>query len=142
MESAAREGESVRAFVSDNQQTAIVTQGAAIRLDWSRWVDEVLGGSVTNATYTVRRTQLDESGNPIGIAVEFEGTDRIVVNFDPEANEYYVQINSVISVTGAEDPDRAIYELEVTTPGSDIRYTSSMTVFALDDMLVVDPLGM
>ena len=132
----------MRAFVTDDQQTAIVTGGATIRLDWSRWVDEVLGGSADNVTYTVRRTQLDESGNPIGEAVEFVGTDRIVVNFDPEADEYYVQINGVISRSGAEDPDRAIYELEVSRAGSDTRYRSNMTVYAIDEGIIVDPLGM
>ena len=136
-------GEFARAFVSDDQQTAIVTDGASIRLDWLRWVSEVLGDSAGDVTYTVRRTQLDESGNPIGLAQEFNGTDRIGVQFDPLADEFYVEISDVSSSAGAEDPDRAIYELEAcqeNSDGSETCYTSSMTVYAIrmDD----NPLGM
>ena len=49
--------------VTDDQQTAIVTVGVNIRLDWSSWVTEVLGAeSALNATYTYYRTQLNEVG--------------------------------------------------------------------------------
>ena len=131
------------AFVTDDQQTSIVTDGSAIRLDWTRWVDEVLGESAVNATYTLRRTQLNESGSPIGGAVEFEGiVNRILINFDPEADAYYVVIANVISVVGAEDPDRAIYELEAcvaNADGSETCYRSDMTVFAIQEQF--DPLS-
>ena len=140
---AAGDEESVRAFVSNERQTAIVTDGANIRLDWLRWVNEVLGDSAGDVTYTVRRTQLDESGNPIGPAQEVDRTDRISVQFDPLADEFYVEISDVSSSAGAEDPDRAIYELEAcqkNSDGSETCYTSNMTVYAIrmDD----NPLGM
>ena len=136
-------GEFARAFVSNERQTAIVTDGASIRLDWLRWVNEVLDDSAGDVNYTVRRTQLDESGNPIGSAQEFDGTDRISVQLDPLANEFYVEISDVSSSAGAEDPDRAIYELEAcqkNSDGSETCYTSNMTVYAIrmDD----NPLGM
>ena len=142
MDAAARDGEYVVAFVSNDRQTAAVAGGAAIRLDWSRWVDEVLGESADNATYTLRRTKLNESGSPIGGAVEFEGiVDEITVNFDPEAEEYYVDITHVISAAGARDPDRDIYELEACVAnanGSETCYRPSITVFALN---IIEPLG-
>ena len=141
MDAAARDGENVVAFVSNDRQTAAVSGGAFIRLDWLRWVDEVLGESADNATYTVHRTQLDESGNPIGAPTEFEGTEAIEVIFDPEADEYYIMIHSVITVAGTEDPDRDIYELEACLPNADASetcYRSNITVFALD---IIEPLG-
>ena len=144
LESAARDGDTVVASVTDDQQTAIVTDGAAIRLDWSRWVNEMLGGLAMNATYTIRRTQLNESGYIIGAPTVVEGTDRIVVEFDSEDDEYYVVITDVISVAGAEDPDRAIYELEACVPnanGSETCYRSNMTVFAIQEPIIIDPLS-
>ena len=141
---AAGQGESVRAFVSDDRQTAVVTDGAAIRLDWYRWVNEVLGDSAVNATYTVRSTQLDESGNPIGSSQVLEPSEpgsRIRVNVNSSEDVYYVSINSVVAVDGAEDPDRAIYELEACLPqpdGTTQCYSSNMTLFALQ---FIPPLG-
>ena len=137
----------MRAFVTGDIQTAIVTDSARIRLDWSRWVSEVLGGSAGNATYTVSRTQLDESGNVVGTAQVLgpsEPLDRIVVKFNPETNEYYVEITSVIARAGAEDPDRAIYEVEACVPqpdGSEECFKSNMTVYALDVDIAPEPLG-
>ena len=137
----------MRAFVTGDIQTAIVTDSARIRLDWSRWVSEVLGGSAGNATYTVSRTQLDESGNVVGTAQVLgpsEPLDRIVVKFNPETNEYYVEITSVIARAGAEDPDRAIYEVEACVPqpdGSEECFKSNITVYAIDIDIVPLPLG-
>ena len=137
----------MRAFVTGDIQTAIVTDSARIRLDWSRWVSEVLGGSAGNATYTVSRTLLDESGNVVGTAQVLgpsEPLDRIVVKFNPETNEYYVEITSVIARAGAEDPDRAIYEVEACVPqpdGSEECFKSNITVYAIDIDIVPLPLG-
>ena len=143
---AADQGESVRASVSGDVQTAIVIVGARIRLDWLRWVTEVVGGSAVNATYTLRRTQIDDSGNPVGPA-EVLGpsgpSDRVVVKLNAEENEYYVEITRVVAVAGAEDPDRAIYDLEacVAQPDASVEcYRANMTVYAITP--VVDPLGM
>ena len=135
------------ALVSDERQTAVVLDMARIRLDWSRWVSEVLGGSAGNATYTVSRTQLDESGNAVGTAQVLEPSEppeRIVVKFNPERNEYYVEITSVIARAGAEDPDRDIYEVEACVPqpdGSEECLKSNITVFAIDIDTVPQPLG-
>ena len=55
--------------VTDDQQTAVVTVGVNIHLDWSSWVTEVFGAESTlNATYTYYRTQLNESGSVAGLA--------------------------------------------------------------------------
>ena len=37
--------------VTDDQQTAVVTVGVNICLDWLSWVNDVLCGSAGNATY-------------------------------------------------------------------------------------------
>ena len=137
LEVAVREGEFVRAFVSDDVQTAVVRDGANIRLDWLRWVTETLGSSAGNANYTLRRTELDEFGNPVGapeVVGPSEPGDRIAVKFDPGTNEYYVQISQTVARAGAEDPDRAVYELEACVPqpdGSRRCYRSNMTVYAI-----------
>ena len=134
--------ESVRVSVSGDVQTAIVTGGTTIGLDWLRWVTEVLGDRAGNATYTLRRIQLDVSGNPVGPAEVLgpsQSTDRIVVKINAEENEYFVGISRVVSIAGAEDPDRAIYDLEACVPqpdGSVECYRSNMTVYA-----IIDPLG-
>ena len=135
------------AYVTDERQTAVVNEASGIRLDWSRWVSEVLSGTAGNATYTVRRTQLDESGNTVGTAqvlAPSEPPERIVVKFNPERNEYYVEITSVIARAGAEDPDRAIYEVEACVPqpdGSEECFKSNITVYAIDIDIVPLPLG-
>ena len=136
---AARGGESVRAFVTDDNQTAIVREGATIVLDWSRWVMETLGDSAANASYTLIKTQRDELGDPIG-APEVLGPsqpgDRITLTFSSQTDEYYVEIFRVVTAAGAEDPDRAIYELEACVPepdGSEQCSTSSITVYAIDE---------
>ena len=134
---AARDGEQVRVFVTDEIQTAIVTEGSYILLDWLRWVTETLGGSAINATYTLYRTQLNESGEPIGPGeVVNASTDRIEIEFEFDENEFYVKITDVVARGSEdEDPDRAIYELEACVPqpdGSEQCYSSDITVFAID----------
>ena len=138
LEIAARDGELVRVFVTDDVQTAVVRDGAYIRLDWLRWVTETLGSSAGSANYTLRRTQLDEFGNPVG-APEVVGPsdpgNRVTVKVDPETNEYYVRFSRIIARAGAEDPDRAIYDLEgcYLQPDASRRCdSSSITVYAID----------
>ena len=135
LEVAAMHGERVRVFVTNEIQTAIVTSGSSILLDWFRWVTETLGDSAINATYTVRRTELDEDGNPEEEAEEVESSDRIEVEFESDEDEYYVKISHVIArEMDDEDPDRAIYELEACVPqpdGSEQCYRSNITVFAI-----------
>ena len=143
LEVAAVEEERVRVFVTDERQTAIVTNGAYILLDWFRWVTEILGDSAINATYTIRSTELDENGDPEEEAEEVESSDRIEVEFESDEDEYYVKISRVIArEMDDEDPDRAIYELEACIPqpdGSEQCYKSNITVYAIG--LVVGPLG-
>ena len=135
-----------RALVTDEQQTVILMNTSLIILDWSTWVTDTLGDSADDASYTIRRTQLDVLGNPIRFPEEVQPTDlnsRIVVQLNPANNEYYIQISEAfVSAMGAEDPDRAIYELEGCVPqsdGSEQCYKSNITVYALG--LVFGPLG-
>ena len=122
-------------FVTDEVQTAVATDGAYIVLDWFRWVTETLGDSAVNATYTLRRTVLSESGEAEEPPEEVESSDRIKFEFSSLENEYYMEISSVISrQTNGEDPDRAIYDLEACVPqpdGSMRCYTSNITVYAV-----------
>ena len=73
------------AFVTEDTQTVVATESSSIRLDWSKWITEELGGSAISATYTLHRTQLDEYRNPIGPTVQFNVT----------ANECYIQVTIV-----------------------------------------------
>ena len=131
--------ERVRVFVTDEVQTAIVADGAYILLDWYRWVSETLGDSAINATYTIRKTELDEDGDPEEEPEEVESSDRIEVEFESDEEEYYVKISRVISrEMDDEDPDRAIYDLEACVPqpdGSERCYRSNITVFAIGPVL-------
>ena len=127
----------MRVFVTNDIQTAVATEGAYILLDWLRWVTETLGDSAVNATFTLYRTQLNESGEPLGPAeVVNASTNRIEIEFEFDENEYYVKITDVVArETEEEDPDRAIYELEACIPqpdGSEQCYTSDITVYAID----------
>ena len=117
--------------VTDDQQTAVVTVGVNIRLDWSSWVSEMLGGSAVNASYVLYRTQLNESGNAIESA---EPSERIIVRINAEMNEFYVEVTGVI-VAGQNDSDSAIYELEACVPqpdGSEQCYRSNITVYVIE----------
>lgn len=133
------------ALVTDEMQTVILRNFSFVRLDWLRWVTETLGDSAGNATYTLRKTQLDEFGNPIGAPEMVEPTDtesRIEVTLSPRTNEYFVQIVQALATGGAEDPDRAIYELEACVPdpdGSETCYKSNITVYAV--VIERPPLG-
>jgi hypothetical protein len=142
---AAREEERVRVFVSDEIQTAVVTNGAYILLDWFRWVTETLGDAASNATFTITSTELDENGEADEEPEEVESNDRIEVEFESDENEYYVKISRVVARETVEyDPDRNIYELEacVDQPdGSERCYSSNITVFAIDTLPPVEALG-
>ena len=132
---AAVEEERVRVFVTNEIQTVIATNGAYLLLDWYRWVTETLGDSAINATYTIRKTELDENGNPEEEPEEVESSDRIEVEFESDEDEYYVKISRVIArEMDDEDPDRTIYDLEACVPqsdGSERCYRSNVTVFAI-----------
>ena len=83
------------ASVTEDTQTVIVTESSSIRLDWLKWVTEVLGGSAINATYTLYRKQLDEYRNPIGPFEQVNTSspqNRIIVFLNVEASEYYIQV--------------------------------------------------
>ena len=142
---AARQGDRVRVFVTDDIQTAIVTNGSYILLDWLRWVTETLGDSVVNATFTITSTELDEDGIPVEEPEEAESNDRIKVEFESDEEEYYVKISRVVARETAQyDPDRNIYDLEACVPqpdGSEICYNSNITVFAIDTLPPVEALG-
>ena len=126
--------------VTDDQQTAVVTVGVNIRLDWSSWVIEVLGAeSALNATFTYYRTQLNESGSIAGLAqVLTQSSERIAIETDEDESHFYVEIASVIG--GPEnESDRAVYDLEVCVVQEDTYcFTSNITVYAIDRP---DPIG-
>ena len=127
----------VRVFVTDEMQTVVATEEAYILLDWLRWVTERFGDSAENATFTLYRTQLNESGAPLGPEqVVNASTDRIEIEFEFDENEYYVKIEEVVArESEGEVPDRAIYELEACVPGSgkDSQcFRSGITVYAID----------
>ena len=125
--------------VTDDQQTAIVTVGVNICLDWSSWVTEVLPSSAFNATgqYTYYRTQLNESGSVIGPAeVLIQPLGRIAIRTDEELNIFYVEITCTAITPGPEnESDRSIYELEACLLEPDSRqqcYRSNITVYAIE----------
>ena len=137
LEVAAQPFSNVSAFVTDKEQTAVVGQSSRIRLDWYRWVRETLGNSSTLANYTVYQTYLDKAGNVVGprqIVSSGLLFSRITLKTDPATNEFYVDIQDVLVVQGAEDADRAIYELEACVPqmdGSAQCSSSDITVYAI-----------
>jgi hypothetical protein len=122
--------------VTDDQQTAVVTVGVNIRLDWSSWVTELLGDeSAPSATYQYMfyRTQLNEVGSVIGPAEELRSCQffycHIVVRASMESHEYYVEIIQAV-VT-----DRAVYELEacLTQPDNKKKCRdSNVTVYVIE----------
>ena len=83
--------------VTDDQQTAVVTVGVNIHLDWSGWVtdSEVLGtDSTLNTTsrYTYYRTQVNESGSVAGPAEVLQPSERVTIRSNEELNLFYVEI--------------------------------------------------
>ena len=82
------------AFITEDIQTVIVRESSAIRLDWLKWVTEVLGASAINATYTLRKAQLDEHRNPVEPleTIDLSSQGRIAVQFDVERNKYSIQV--------------------------------------------------
>ena len=101
--------------VTDDQQTAVVTVGVNIRLDWSSWITEVLGAeSALSATYTYYRTQLNEVGIVNGSTEVLQPSECITVRANEELNIFYAEITCAsITLTPA---NRAIYELEACIP--------------------------
>ena len=139
LDAAAQPLTEVIAFVTEERQTAVAAEAARIRLDWSQWVEDELGSSAGEANYTIYRTQLNETGGVEDPPQKFPQTpsdvgSRIVVRINPETNEFYVDVSSVIVVEGAEDPDHAIYELEACyyeDDGSRDCERSSITLYGI-----------
>ena len=127
--------QNVHVFVSDDQQTVVVTDGINIRLDWSRWVNETLAASATNATFTFHETKLNASGDTIGVARELKTTnltERIVVKVNKESSEFYVEITCVV-VSSQSSSDRAIYELSTCPQGRNEEcFESNITVYGIE----------
>ena len=123
--------------VTDDQQTAVVTAGVNIRLDWSNWVNEVLGGSINNASYTYYRTQLNESGIVSGTSVVLQQSEHFVIEANKESSLFYVEIICVTVLdTVNTSSDRAIFLLEACVPqsaeNSEQCYLSNITLFAIE----------
>jgi hypothetical protein len=122
--------------VTDDQQTAVVTVGVNIRLDWSSWVTEVLGAeSALNATFTYYRTQLNESGRDIGAGPTevLQPSERITVRTNEELNTFYVEV--ICATVTVAPTNRAVYALEACIPQfqrSEQCYRSNITVYAIE----------
>lgn len=124
--------------VTDDQQTAVVTVGVSVLLDWSSWVAEVLDTSAVNATYTYYRTQLNESGTATGPSNSevLQQSERVAIRANKELNIFFVEI--ICAVVAAEnESDRAIYELEACVPhdqpdGNERCYRSNITIYAIE----------
>ena len=82
------------AAVNGDTQTVVVTDSTSIRLDWLKWITEVLGASAVNASYTFRRAQLNEYRNPIGPLerIDLPSQNRIAAFLNVEAEELYIQV--------------------------------------------------
>ena len=125
--------------VTDDQQTAVVTVGVNIRLDWSSWVTEVLStDSVLNTTsqYTYYKTQLNESGSAAGPAEVLQPSERVAIRNNEELNLFYVEITCAV-VAPENESDSAIYELEAcmfepAVTGIQRCYRSNITVYAIE----------
>ena len=119
--------------VTDDQQTAVVTVGVNIRLDWSSWVTEVLGdASALNATFLYYRIKLNESGSAAGPAEVLQPSERVAIRNNEELNVFYVEI---ICAVVTPESDSAIYELEACVhepAGSQQCYRSNITVYAIE----------
>ena len=137
----------VQVNVTSDKQTIVATEGVNVRLDWSNWVSEILANasnSTGNATYTVYRTQINESGYAIGSVEEIRPSvlqERIFTLIDEETNESYVEITCVaLASLNSSQVDRAIYELEICIAQNDGNvdecFNSSITLYA-----IADPLG-
>ena len=121
--------------VTDDQQTAVVTVGVNICLDWSSWITDVLNtDSALNATYTYYKTPLSESGRVIRPALVLQPSEYIAIRADKEREIFYVAISRAV-ITPEDDTDSAIYELEACVPqpdGSQRCYRSNITVFVIE----------
>ena len=107
--------------------------GVNIRLDWSRWISEVLGDSAGNATYTIYRIQVNtESADAIGYTEELKQSEPPKRVINREMDEFCVEVTTL---AGAGDPDREIYELEACVPesnGSEQEcFSSNITIYAI-----------
>ena len=123
--------------VTDDQQTAVVTVGVDIRLDWSSWITQMLDAyaksALTTSQYAYYRTHLNESGSIIGPAEELRPCqlpcNHIVVRASMESYEFYVELSRAV-VT-----DRAVYELEacLTQPDNEKKCRdSNVTVYIIE----------
>ena len=138
LEKAAQPESEVRAFVTEDQQTAVAAHGSRIRLDWSQWIEDELGSAAGSANYTIYSTLLNETGGIDGPLEVLQPTppdsSRIIVRIDPEANEFYVEILSVNVAGAAEFPDNVMYELEACyfeDDGSRDCERTSITLYAI-----------
>ena len=121
--------------VTDDQQTAVVTVGVDIRLDWSSWVTEVLDvASALNATFLYYRIKLNESGSAAGPTKVLQPSERVAIRSNEELNLFYVEITCAV-LAPENESDSAIYELEACIPepaGSQQCYRSNITVYAIE----------
>jgi hypothetical protein len=115
--------------VTDDQQTAVVTVGVNIRLDWSSWVTELLAAeSALNTIFTYYRTLLNESGRVTGQAKVLQPSERMAIRSNEELNIFYVEITCAV-VDPENESDSAVYELEACVSQHEFEGSSSMRCF-------------
>ena len=120
--------------VTDDQQTAVVTIGVNIRLDWSSWVTDVLNTDPAPYRYTYYTTQLNELGSVIRPVEVLQPLERITVKTNEEQNILYVEIASAV-IAPENESDRAVYELQACAlrpEGSQQCYRSNITVYTIN----------
>ena len=120
--------------VTDDQQTAVVTVGVNIHLDWSSWVFGTLDAdSAQNATYTFYKTQLSGYARYVqGPVLALQPSEH--VQSDKELFIFYVEITCAV-LTPDNESDSGIYELEacILEPnGNQQCYRSNITIFVID----------
>ena len=120
--------------VTDDHQTAVVSVGVNIRLDWSGWVTEVLGTDSplnTTSRYTYARSQLSESGRVMGPTEVLQPSERVAIRSNEELNLFYVEITCVVVTP---ESDSAIYELLacVPEPVSEQCYRSEIIIYVIE----------
>ena len=118
--------------VTNDQQTAVVTVGVNIRLDWSSWVTEVLGtDSPLNSTsrYTYARSQLSESGRVMGPTEVLQPSERVAIRSNEELNLFYVEIKCVVLTP---ESDSAVYELQACVSESEPCSRSEIIIYVIE----------
>ena len=122
----------VQVNVTSDKQTIVATEGVNVRLDWSNWVGEELTNSGGNATYSIHRTHINDTGHAIGLPeaiTESDPPERVAVKLDEENNEFYVEIACVEE--NDTRSDSAVYKLVACASENDECVHSNITLYVI-----------